>query len=168
MLKLYSVIVRPLLRHSLGERLDLHDSVHTLQGIDQGHLRFSRISDLCKCNRDKRCDDDVIHDVQNRSIVYAILCYHKSRNHNKRKDGINTGHKPRHRKPEHQRILCRPVPEAVNTILKPLKGMNRLTEGLNYRNTPDIFRRFTAHGLKSILVFLHLLLHPFSHHGHHA
>ena len=48
----------------LLQRLNFHDLIHTLQGIDQIHLGLAGIGDLGQRHGNKRRHDNVVHDVK--------------------------------------------------------------------------------------------------------
>ena len=141
--------------------------IYAFKSIDHDHFLLSRVGDLGECNSQQRCDNDVIHHIQYYILRYAVFCQDECTQHKKGKDCIDTSHKCCHRHTEHQGIICCPFSEVVYHFFKSSERMHRLPENLYHWHSPNIFRCFTAHIFKGVLVLRHFLLHSLAHHAHH-
>ena len=156
------------LRNSLhlhGRRLQ--HRVDACQRIRHHHLVLAHVHDAGQGQGDYRGNDDVEQQVQQKFRSHTVPGEQKPTYNQESKHTVDCGSIEHHRHPQLFGVGNDPLFVLINGGLELFEGKYRLPEGLDHRDTPDVFHGLIGHRLQGVAVLPHFFGHPLASHGRH-
>ena len=145
----------------------LQHRVDACQRIRHHHLALAHVHHTGQSQGNHRRNDDIEQQVQQEFRRDTVCREQQPARDQKGEHAVDGGGVEHHGQAQVFGVGDDPLFVFVNGGLELFEGKDRLPEGLDHRDAPDVLHGFVGHGLQGVPVLPHFFSHLLAGHGRH-